>query len=163
MADFRIGRRIRHFAERDLFEKLWALPVWLGLGFASLMIVAVPFKYIAPRLGINCGTTKPVTTLSGAGTKRASQIGRTVKLAASYAPWRADCYPQAIMARLLLGIYRLPYTVSMGLRRDPAQGAMLAHAWVECGDVCVTGGDGNELFKPVGIFASRNRVERGCN
>ena len=159
MAGFRIGQRARHFANRDSFEKLWALPVWLGLGLASLMISVLPFKHIAPRLGINCGTTKPVFTVSGAGQKRAIQIRRTVQFAASYAPWRSDCYPQAIMARLLLGIYRLPYTVSLGLRRDPESKEMQAHAWVACGEVCVTGGDSDDQFKLVSVFASRSKEQ----
>ena len=96
-------------------------------------------------------------TISDAGQKRARQISRTVQFAASYAPWRSDCYPQAIMARLLLGLYRLPYTVSMGLRRDPASGEVQAHAWVACGDVCVTGGDSEGKFKLVNVFAGRDR------
>ena len=61
------------------------------------------------------------------------------------------------MARLLLGLYRLPYTVSMGLRRDPASGEVQAHAWVACGDVCVTGGDSEGKFKLVNVFAGRDR------
>ena len=71
-------------------------------------------------------------------------------------PWRADCYPQAIIARLVLGLYRLPWTVSMGVRRDPASGEMQAHAWVECGGLCVTGGNSNDSYSLVGVFASRD-------
>ena len=154
MTGFRIGQRARNFANRSLFEKLWALPVCLGLGLASLMIALLPFRHIAPRLGINCGKTKPVFAVSSSEQTRARQIGRTVRFAASYVSWRADCYPQAIVARLLLGLYRLPYTVSMGVRSDPDSRELQAHAWVECGEVCVTGGNATESYSLVAVFAS---------
>lgn len=155
MPGWRIWQRFRNLANRDLFEIAWALPVCAGLGLASLVIAVLPFKSIAPRLGINCGTTKPVFDIPFARQRRAVQIGRTVQFAASYAPWRADCYPQAIVARLLLGLYRLPYTVSLGLRRDPESGEVLAHAWVESGRVWVTGGNGDELYSIVSVFSSQ--------
>lgn len=160
MSNLRVGQRARHFMQRDRFVKLWLIPVWLGLGLASLVIVAVPFRHIAPRLGRFCGTAKPMLLVADAEQARAVQIGRTVQLAAHYAPWRADCYPQAIIARLLLGIYRLPFNICMGLRRDSATGGAQAHAWVQCGKVCVTGGNGDIEYSVVGVFSSRDRDSR---
>jgi len=159
MRKARIGQRLRSFVRRDLFEKLWVLPAWLGLGLASLLIWALEFKQIATRLGANCGTTKPTFIISSAEQQRAVQIGRTVQFAASFAPWRSNCYPQAIVARFLLSLYGLPYTVSMGVRRDPASGEIYAHTWVECGKVLVTGGNSDEYHSIVGVFASPGRCE----
>ena len=150
-------QRARHFAAHDPFIKVWFFPVWIGLGVASLAITTLAFGRIAPRLGESCGITKPDLTASAAEGMRAIQIGRTVQLAARYAPWRADCYPQAIVARLLLGLYGLPFTVSMGVRRDPATGTAQAHAWVQCGQICVTGGDGDQAHSVVAVFAGRGR------
>ncbi len=154
MRGLRLGERARHFAGRDRFEQVWLVPAWLGLGLASLAIALVAFRQIAPRLGSYCGLERPDVTTSIGQERRARQIARTVQLAARYAPWRADCYPQAIVARLLLGFYRLPYCLSLGLRRDAASGAMQAHAWVRSGSVCVTGGNGDEAYRTVGIFVS---------
>ena len=84
------------------------------------------------------------------------QIGRAVRLAARYTPWDSNCFPQAVVARLLLGLYGIPYALFFGLRRDPDSGAMLAHAWVAAGRVRVTGGESFGQFTVVGVFVSRN-------
>lgn len=157
MARLRLAERARHLAGRELFIKLWLVPAWIGLGLASLAITTLAFKRIAPRLGTFCGLTKPIATASANQERRARQIGRTVQLAARYAPWRSDCYPQAIVARLLLGIYRLPFAVSMGIKRDAATGEAMAHAWVECGQISVTGGDGGREYSVVAVFACQGR------
>ena len=154
MIELRAGQRARHLLQRDLFIKLWLVPVWLGLGLASLLIALLPFKRIASLLGRFGGITKPVLPVSAAQEARAVQIGRTVQLAADYAPWRADCYPQAIVARLLLGLYRLPFAISMGLTKESATGQTQAHAWVDCGKVVVTGGEGGGDYSIVAVFSS---------
>jgi Transglutaminase-like superfamily len=154
MAQLRVGQRARHFMQRDRFVKIWLVPVWLGLGLASLIIAAVPFRQIAPRLGQFCGTTKPALPVSPAQEARALQIKRVVQLAAFYAPWRADCYPQAMAARLLMGLYRLPFTLFLGLKRDSATGGAQAHAWTLCGRIEVSGGGEAEEYRVVAIFSS---------
>jgi len=41
----------------------------------------------------------------------------------------------------------------MGLKRDAETGAPQAHAWVQCGRVCVTGGNGDSEYSVVAVFA----------
>jgi Transglutaminase-like superfamily len=157
MAPLRVGQRARHFMQRDRFVKLWFVPVWLGLGLASLIIAAVPFRQIAPRLGKFWGTSTPALPVSPAQEARGLQIKRVLQLAAFYAPWRADCYPQAIAARLLMGLYRLPFTLFLGLKRDSATGETRAHAWTLCGQIEVSGGGEAEEYRVVAIFSSVHR------
>ena len=140
-----------------MFTMFWLLPVWIGLGFASLAITILPFKRIAPLLGRLHDTEKPSHVATRAQETRALQIGRTIRFAARHAPWRSNCYPQAIVARLMLGLYHLPFILSMGVSRNPDTGEMIAHAWVECGTVRVTGGDGS-AYRAVAIFSDRDRA-----
>lgn len=70
---------------------------------------------------------------------RARWIGRTVRAAAARTPWRSDCYPQALTARLLLRAAGVPHGVTFGLRRDDTAG-LRAHVWVRVGDLVVAGG-----------------------
>ena len=161
MVDLRIFERFRNFASRSAFEQLWFLPVWLGLGLASLAISLLEFNRIAWLLGGHCGTTKPIISIKDVQRARALRIRATIGVAERYAPWRADCYPQAIVARCLLGIYRMPYALSMGLKRDAVTGKMLAHAWVESGDVSVCGGKGDEEYRIVAIFSNRYGSQLG--
>lgn len=78
---------------------------------------------------------------------RALQIGRLVRMTAVYTPWDSNCFPQAVVARLLLGLYGIPYVLNFGLMRDPAGGEMKAHAWV-------TAGASFGQFTTVGCFVS---------
>lgn len=157
MTDLHIQRRLTNFAKRDAFEKLWLLPAWLALGVASLAIACLDFRRIMPILGVPCETGKPSVAINARQAARAMQVGSTVKLAARFAPWWSDCYPQAIVARWLLGIYRLPFTLSMGVKRDSETGEMLAHAWVESGDTSVCGGKGDEEYRVIASFTNRTR------
>jgi hypothetical protein len=80
-------------------------------------------------------------------------IGRTIRLAARYAPWQANCFAQAIVAAFLLRLYGLPYSVFFGLRRAVAPaGGMDAHAWTASGKIAVTGGSCFDRFTVVGVF-----------
>lgn len=155
MAGLRFAERARHFAQRGWFIKLWFLPACLGLGLASVAIVLLAFKRIAPLLGKDSGTSVPPRELTLKQESLALQIRRTVELAARYAPWRADCYPQAIVARILLGLYNVPFVLCLGMRREPDTGAASAHAWVRSGNVAVTGGIGEDDHRIVRVFASR--------
>jgi hypothetical protein len=82
---------------------------------------------------------------------RARRIGWVVGTAAARTPWRSDCFPQALTARVLLWAARVPHVVTLGLRRDDS-GALKAHVWVAAGDVAVTGGSGS-TWTGVGSFA----------
>jgi hypothetical protein len=144
--------RLRNFAARSSFQKGWFVPVWLGLGLASLGIAVVPFRHIARYLGDYRGIDTPDFAISEQQRSRALEIRRTLQWAAASAPWRADCYPQAMVARVLLGLYRLPFVLCLGLRSLEG-GQLEAHAWVTCGEVCVTGDTGTEQYRTVGVYA----------
>lgn len=85
---------------------------------------------------------------------RAWKIGQTIRLAARYTPWNSNCFPQAVAARLLLGLYGIPYTLCFGLARDTDSAKINAHAWVTSGRIPVTGGTSFDHFAVVGVFAS---------
>ena len=58
--------------------------------------------------------------------------------AARHVPWRADCFPQAIAARMLLRRHGLPSIIHIGVTRDEGKG-LSGHAWLTCGNTVVTG------------------------
>ena len=155
-------RKVRSFAELSVFTKLWLVPVWVSLGFSRTLIAILPFRKLAPMLGTAHGTTADVPPLTPAQEERAVAIGRTVELVARYTPWTSDCYPQAIVARMLLGIFGVPYAIHFGLIRGDDCGTgpssarrdrgMCAHAWVVAGRVAVTGGPSFGRYTVVGVF-----------
>ncbi len=147
-------RKLKTFGQQPSFTKLWFVPTWLLLGCAKLVIFCMTFRRLAPYLGRSIGVDAWVPLASPAVQARALLIGRTVKMAAGYTPWESNCFPQAVAARILLGLYGVPYAIYFGLMRDKTTQEMKAHAWVSCGRVSVTGGAGFANYTVVGMFVS---------
>jgi hypothetical protein len=122
------------------------------LGLTRLAILVLPFAVVRRALGDHHDPRTPTATppLDHDTRVRAARIGATVRLAARHTPWRSECYPQALTARILLGLARVPHVVSFGVRRD--DGRLVAHAWVHADGVPVTGVTGHE-YTEVGAFA----------
>ncbi len=127
------------------------LPTWCLLGCARLATLLVPFRRLAPYLGKHLGNTTFTPLLGPQQAVRAARIGQVVELAARYAPWRALCHEQAIVARVWLGGYKIPYALYYGVGKEP-DGTLRAHAWVSAGPVCVTGGDSWGDYTVVATF-----------
>jgi hypothetical protein len=141
-------RKLQAFFGQSLFVQAWFLPVWLSLSLARAAIRLSSFHRIAPRLGRDAGIDPWVPLAPDCVERRALEISRVVRMAARYTPWTSDCYPQAIVARGLLGLYSVPYMLFFGLRRG-RHGTMEAHAWIACGRIPVTGGAACSRFTVV--------------
>jgi hypothetical protein len=148
-------RKASTFLRYHGFVRAWFLPVWVGLGVARALVLVVPFGRIAPRLGRPVGAVAVVPEITDAMGRRARLIALTIGLAAAYTPWDSNCFAQAIVARVLLGLHGVPYALCLGVRRDEGEPAGIkAHAWVASGRVAVSGGVGSELYAVVGCYVS---------
>ncbi len=151
----RLRGKARTFLRQPRIIQAGFLPVWILLGLGKALIFTISFRRLAPRLGRQAGIAPWVPLLTPAQEHRARLIGRLVRMTARYTPWDSNCFPQAIVARLLLGLHGLPYALYFGLMRDPNNPAgMKAHAWVAAGRVPVTGGVSFDQFTVVGCFIS---------
>lgn len=150
-----LHRKASTFLRQPRFIQAWFLPVWLILGISKALIFTISFRHLAPYLGQVSGIAPWVPLLAPDQEARARLIGRVVRLTANYTPWDSNCFPQAITARFLMGLYRIPYTFFFGLLRDPTNpSGMKAHAWVAAGPVPVTGGVSFGQFTVVGCFVA---------
>lgn len=147
-------RKLRTYRQLPLFVQLWLPLAWLLLGVARWLILHMAFARLAPWLGQSVGASPFVPLLSGAQQVRAMQVGHVVRVAARFTPWTSNCFPQALVARWLLGLYGVPYTLCFGLQRAQGVDDVQAHAWVASGPVAVTGGRSFGLFTVVGVFAT---------
>ncbi len=147
-------RKARSFAHRPWFEKLWFIPVWLLLGASRFAILTVHFKRLAFWLGEHEGVTPWVPLVDSRSEAKALSISRVVQMAANYTPWKSNCFPQAVTARILLELYGVPYSLFFGVNRDAENMVLKAHAWVASGRVRVTGGMSFDQFTVVSCFVS---------
>ncbi len=150
----RLIRKTKTFLAAPLWVQLGFVPTYLLLGIAKFLIFNIPFRTLAPHLGLSRAPAPWLPLISPSQEQRARLISRLVQMTAKYTPWTSNCFPQAIVAKLLLGLYRMPYIIYFGVQRDQATGAMKAHAWVVSGRVRVTGGFSFDQFTVVGQFVA---------
>lgn len=155
----RLVHTVRGFVRLGLKDQVRFTAAWFLLGFSRLLIVVLPFTVVRRLLGENHSVpgSSQAPALERDDHFRAVQIGRVVEAAAARAPWRSDCYPQALTARTFLAARRIPHVVSFGVRRDGD--ALVAHAWVHAGDVMVTGRNEHH-YTEVGAFTWTPRRRR---
>jgi hypothetical protein len=133
---------------------LRSMALWLALGLAKILIFTLPFKRLAPMLGESAGVLLWVPLLNLQQQAVSRRIARAVQRVAATTPWDSNCFPQAIVARWLLGAYGIPYVIFFGLKRDKGTGKLKAHAWVVAGRVAVAGGQSFNEFAVTGSFVS---------
>lgn len=148
-----LHRKFTSFAGLPAFIR-WRLPLtWVLLGIARLTVLIVPFRWLAPLLGErNNAAFTPLITPGQLQQLRL--LRQLISITSGYCPWQANCFAQAITARVWLGWYGLPYAIFFGVARNPQQ-QLKAHAWVMSGPVPVCGGYSFQQFTVVGIYTSK--------
>lgn len=152
-------RRSVSLLKKPTFTKVWFLPTWILLGISRLVIISVTFRRLAPYLGHSVGLQAYTHLLTSEQERRALQIAHVIRLASRYCPWVANCFPQAVTARLMLGLFRIPYALYFGLARDRETREFKAHAWVVAGRVAVSGGCSFSDYTVVGCYIKKSDAE----
>ncbi|MDD5711439.1 MAG: lasso peptide biosynthesis B2 protein [Smithellaceae bacterium] len=133
-------------------ERLFLIEAVLLLGMARLMTLILPFKYIACSLGRRMAESDP--RINTPQLRDAGLVGQAVVSASRYTLWRSVCLPQAIAAHWMLRRRGIPSTLYLGVAKDDANSRkIIAHAWVRCGNVILTGAEGHGRFTVVATFS----------
>ena len=140
------SRRVRRLVSRDGLRFAEALGY---LALARVAVVVLPFRLIAPRLGVTHAETPP----AGGLPPRSRGVAWAVAAAARRTPWRSGCLEQAIAAKAMLRRRGIQSTLYLGVARDP----VAAHAWLRVGDLNVTGGPDVARYSVVASFAAIER------
>lgn len=149
-----IARKLRTAASLPLGFTLLAALVWLLLWPARLAVLTIPLRRMVRAFGHDQGVDPAIPLVNDRQIDTARTIRRAIALAVKYSPKSANCYPQALVARLLLRLRRIPHALFFGLRRNPETDAIEAHAWVMAGPLPVTGGHSFSRFTVVRSFLS---------
>jgi hypothetical protein len=112
----------------------------------------LPFRTIAGAIGLLEGQAPDATDPADA--EYAAQIGWAVRSAAAHAPWKSTCLMQALAAAALLRRREIGATLYLGVAKEAAEpGGMIAHAWLRCGALVLTGDSERERFTVLASFA----------
>jgi len=71
----------------------------------------------------------------------AYEVSEEVTRVSDRTPWESKCLVRALTARYLLHRKGIKTTLYLGVGKDE-NGKMIAHSWLRCGKMYVTGGDG---------------------
>ena len=114
------------------------------LGMARFIVIAFPFRLIAPWLA----RAPHIECLDQALLLR---VRRAVMIAARNVPWNAVCLLQAIAAKAMLARRGCGSSFHLGADLN-AQGKLTAHAWLVAGGTVVVGAPGVRSVTPLARF-----------
>jgi hypothetical protein len=146
---------------RRLLDSSWrdrALLAEAGicLAIARIAVLLLPFRLIAARLGAHMAETD--VTNEPVDVERGRRIGWAIGAVSRYAPWRTKCLEQALAAKAMLRVRRIPNTMYLGVAHgEHEQSPLGAHAWVRTGTLHVTGGARVEQYAVLSTFADTGR------
>jgi hypothetical protein len=145
-----LATRLRKLAALSWADRWLLLEAFVLLGAARLALRTVPFRRLARRLGPLQVETPAEATV--AELAQARRIAAAVARVSPYTPWASNCFPQALAAKYWLHRHGIASTLYLGvaLTRDAVDTAtpngMEAHAWLRCGPLNVTGGQGSARY-----------------
>ncbi len=151
-----------HARPRPLYRRFWTLlrlpladkwlltQVYLLLGVTRLAINLLPFPRLEPMLGQRLVETPDEAPLDDL--RAAHRIGRAIAAISPFTPWASNCFPQALTAKILLRRRGIVTTLYLGAAFVEGGGALEGHAWLRCGPMFVTGGDGSHHFGAIVAF-----------
>jgi hypothetical protein len=142
-ANFHRFFNINHF-ERFLFLK-----AGLIASIYSCIIFFFPFKWYVKWLGEK---DKPeLIDNSSANLEKIKRIERAMLRVKRYFPWRIKCLASAMAAKYLLGKMNISSTIFLGVTKENPE-KIIAHAWLQCSDITVTGKEEKAKFTALVFF-----------
>ena len=131
-------------------DKCLSLEAYFLLGIARMAVLVLPFRWIASRLGeqipIDAADVES-DTISNAKLRR---IGRAIRRAGRYTPWKSNCLAKAIAGQFMLRRRRIGNTVYFGVFK--INGEFEAHAWLRSGEMILSGGGDLDRYTIVAKF-----------
>src|SRR5262245_10514831 len=143
-------KQLFKFFRRAPADRRFLLEALAWLCWAELLLLLVPFRWIAPRLGRV--TAQSPLTIDDGERQLAVRVSWAVQLIARHVPLRFVCLPQAIAAKWMLRRRGLTSTLYLGL--SPGGTLKLsAHAWLRVGDQILAGQAGSFNHEIIATFA----------
>ncbi len=144
-----IRRKLHSFATLPASERALLIEAGAALVLGAALAL-LPMKTYAAWLGVQGIAADRRDDAAQSDTVR--RVGWAIRLIAGRVPFRSDCLPQALAARVLLGRRRIPITVYLGA--SLRQQDLTAHAWTQSCGVVLTGNGARRGFTMVANFTT---------
>lgn len=144
-------RKIRIFLKINRSDKKLLLEAFFLTGINRGAILLIPFSKIKKYSGLY----KEESTF-----KIDNEIYRIIKrvqwalrIVSKYTPWESKCLVQGLTAQKILKKRKINSTLYLGVKKNK-ENNLLAHAWLRCGEVFVTGEQEKSGFVEVARFSN---------
>ncbi len=145
-------RKIQKFIKLTKEEKKLFLEAYIMLGIMRASILTISFKRLTRSLEHQKSKVEMIP-LTDDEMQTALLVGQMVTRAAAHTPWESACLVQSLTAQKMLQKRGIPGVFYLGVARDKnAEEKMKAHSWSQCGDVILTGAEGDEAFRVISTF-----------
>ena len=125
------------FLKYNKSKKMTLESYWYA-GFYRLCLVFVKPKKLRPYWGEE-GKESPREE-THANYCQAAHVSQIVNRYCDKTAWESKCLVRALTAQKMLSKRKIHTTLYLGCARK--EGEMVAHAWLRCGELYVTGGNG---------------------
>jgi hypothetical protein len=145
-------RPLSRFLSVDWARRGLVLEALALLTLASAAVRVMPFRWYARSLGqVGHAPWRGASR----GDDAALRVGWAIRAVSRALPWTCTCLMQAAAGQWMLRRRGIPATLELGMARDEATGAVLAHAWLSTGDVVLAGGaELSRTYTVVGRFTT---------
>lgn len=137
---------LKKFLRMPLKQKVLIPQVFVLMLWYRYRVHNRPFAELAPKIG-KLGFETPVETTP----RYAWYVHELMEAMLRRIKWKDSCLIRALTAKKLLNRAGERCTLYMGVARDSG-GAMIAHAWLRCGKLYVTGGEIRDRFTVTAMF-----------
>lgn len=127
--------------------------VWFYTGVFRFLICFFPMKYLKKKFGIEGEESKEEATIEQY--RYAKMISDYVNRSSNHTLWESKCLVRALTAQKLLNRKQIDNTLYLGVGKENEK--MIAHAWLRCGRMYVTGGDGSNY-----AIVAKYKVDHGA-
>lgn len=119
-------------------EKWMTITVYFYVAYYRLCLLFVPMPRIEKMIGVRGAESEAEETLENI--KLAKLVGFHVNRVTAHLPLKRKCFVRALSARKILMKRGVNTTLYLGVGKEDDK--MVAHAWLRCGQLYVTGGNG---------------------
>lgn len=141
---------INKFVKLPINKKILLIKACFITALTRIVIVLLPFKFYKSFLGNN-KKEHPISPLNTKVYRDLHEIRWAILTVSKYTPWKSLCLVQALTCKIMIRKYNLKTTIYLGVNNKNRE--LKAHAWIRCGDMYITGGNGDG-YGVVAYFSS---------
>jgi len=121
------------------------------ISFKHLVITTLfPMRWYTNKLGLKGKETS--FSINENDLVLVRRIEKAMRRVQKYFPIKVKCFPAALTAKTLLKKNNIQSTIYLGVKKS-SNDKMIAHAWLRCGNIIVTGKEEMNNFTPLIYFS----------